>query len=104
MFRQINQNKLGLRPSVYLKFVKENNQESKNIPTIILGNKMDDLNDEDTIYQIEETRLKTIEIFGNIACKSKPSKGRMKGKNIKSNETAFIPLSAKNAFTYMKKH
>jgi len=80
-----------------LKFVNENNQESKDIPTIILGNKMDDLNDEDTIHQIEETRLKIIEIFGCNAWVWGP-----KDTNFESIKTAFIPLSAKNAFTYMK--
>jgi GTPase SAR1 family protein len=69
-----------------LEFVRHNNRESKDVPIIVLGNKMDDLNDEDTIYQIKETCSKIIEIFGGIDEANR----------------AFIPLSAKNAFTYMK--
>jgi signal recognition particle receptor subunit beta len=90
-----------------LEFVRCNNRESKDIPTIVLGNKMDDLNDEDTILQIADTCLKTIEIFGDIECKSvqhventvETKRGTPDGGVI---QTAFIPLSAKNAFIYMK--
>ena len=91
-----------------LEFVQRNNKELKDLPTIILGNKMDDLDDEDTIHQIEETRAKTIEIFGNVDCSSVPGKAKGDGK-VDTNatesdvtKTAFIPLSAKNAFMYMR--
>ena len=47
-----------------LKFVKENNYSKKPIPTIILGNKLDDPKDTDTLTLVKETREKTIEIFG----------------------------------------
>jgi len=91
-----------------LKFVKDNNEKLKNIPTIILGNKLDDLYDDDTIEAIEETRSQIIEIFGNIDYQSIPHEeenvgGSKLGKaNSEESMTAFIPLSAKNAFTYMK--
>jgi len=80
-----------------LKFVKESNEKLKDIPTIILGNKMDDLEDEDNISLIEETRSKAIEIFGTVAegiDEIIASEGAIR--------TAFIPLSAKNAFVYRK--
>ena len=54
-----------------LKFVQQNNFIHKTIPTIIFGNKMDDLNDEGTINLIEETRSKTIEIFKETDCCSR---------------------------------
>ena len=92
-----------------LKFVKSNNQNYKDIPTIVLGNKMDNLNDKDTIHLIEETRAKTIEIFGNVDCKSMPHAIEATDEEVDATDTnqgaaktAFIPLSAKNAFTYMK--
>ena len=94
-----------------LEFVKRNNKEMKDIPTIVLGNKLDDLDDDDTINQIKETRAKTIEIFGNVDCQFVPTKAidtdQIEGDAPTSigNEpmnTAFIPLSAKNAYMYMK--
>ncbi len=90
-----------------LKFVKQNNKEVKDVPTIVLGNKLDDLDDDDTINQIKETRAKTIEIFGNVDCRFVPMKAiEEKVEEAPSDseftKTSFIPLSAKNAFLYMK--
>lgn len=93
-----------------LKFVHSNNKKYKDVPIIVLGNKMDDLRDDDTIHLIEETHSKTIEIFGNVDCKSMPHKiegsddEEVDANNANQGEasTAFIPMSAKNAFTYMK--
>jgi GTPase SAR1 family protein len=93
-----------------LRFVENNNRISKDIPTIVLGNKVDDPNDEDTIHLIEEIRSKTIEVFGNVDYKSMPQnageKEEAKTRENKANKgaakRAFIPLSAKNAFIYMK--
>ena len=48
-----------------LKFVQRNNHHLKRIPTIVLGNKVDDPSDEDTLTLVGETRTKTIEIFGD---------------------------------------
>ena len=81
-----------------LRFVQQNNENSKQIPTIVLGNKMDDFNDEDTINLIEETHSKTIEIFGNVYCSSSP----VPKEGVSTATAAFVPLSAKNAFTYRK--
>lgn len=98
-----------------LKFVRSNNRDLKDIPTIVLGNKVDDFFDEDTIHLIEETYSKTTEIFGNVDCCGWESALNAIGStdevkpttsNCNTNEsvanTAFIPISAKNAFTYMK--
>mmetsp|Transcript_18099 Transcript_18099/g.20273 ORF Transcript_18099/g.20273 Transcript_18099/m.20273 type:complete len:677 (-) Transcript_18099:143-2173(-) len=114
-----------------LKFVHQNNQTLKRIPTIVLGNKVDDPTDEDTLTLVEETREKTIEIFGQ-GCTEKSlqslldaanngnfyageqtkknnqkQKGRNKNKSNKNknsddDEAVFIPISAKNAFIYRK--
>jgi len=92
-----------------IKFVQNNNRTLKDIPTIVLGNKMDDLHDEDTIQLIEETLSKTIEIFGSVDCRFMANKTEdntdetnATDANQSGAKTAFIPLSAKNAFTYMK--
>jgi GTPase SAR1 family protein len=93
-----------------LKFIKRNNDNLKKIPTIILGNKMDDLNDDDTQNLIEETRLKTIEIFGNDCYDCAQFKEEEDGYDNDNDNDAlpsrssavFIPLSAKNAFMYRK--
>ncbi len=88
-----------------LEFVKRNNKEVKDIPTIVLGNKLDDLDDDDTINQIKETRAKTIEIFGNVDCRFVPTNASDTEEVKEDKETfntSFIPLSAKNAYMYMK--
>ena len=93
-----------------LKFVKQNNESIKKIPTIILGNKMDDLTDTDTTDLIKETRNKTIEIFGNHCSEESLQKvlalEKIKDEEHSTNEyavsTVFIPISAKNAFVYRK--
>lgn len=58
---------------------------------------MDDLEDEDTIQLIEETRSKTIEIFGDVDCKFMPDNMNTEetDTNQGATKTAFIPLSAK---------
>ena len=67
---------------------------------------MDDFDDEDTMSLIEETRKKTIEIFGEIDCCSRAEASEEKQEignhTTGRRSTAFIPLSAKNAFTYRK--
>ena len=91
-----------------LKFVHHNNNELKDVPTIVLVNKMDDLYDEGTIHQIEETRLKTVEIFGDVDYRSALHIVEETATSLSGDvaegliTTAFVPLSAKNAFTYMK--
>ncbi|VEU40885.1 unnamed protein product [Pseudo-nitzschia multistriata] len=90
-----------------LKFVQQNNQNTKDIPTIILGNKIDDPDDEDAIALMHETHTKTMEIFGHVDSKYMPHERKTKDNEnnyFGSNETdtAFIPISAKNAFTYRK--
>jgi hypothetical protein len=47
-----------------LKFVQYNNTNLKRIPTIVLGNKVDEPADVDTLTLVGETREKTIETFG----------------------------------------
>lgn len=73
-----------------LKFV-EDNRTRKDIPIIVVANKVDDPNDEDTIQQVKEIRQKTTTILN---AENKPTSTASK--------TAFVPLSAKNAFVYMK--
>ena len=91
-----------------LKFVQKNHQDSKDVPIIIVGNKMDDLDDDDTINQIKETRAKTVEIFGNVDCQFVPTKAiytdQIEGNPPKSIDnkpmnTAFIPSN--NAYLYV---
>jgi GTPase SAR1 family protein len=75
-----------------LKFVKRSNQKYKDVPIIVLGNKMDDLNDEDTIHLMEETRSKTIEIFGNVDCKSMPHTIEATDEEVNANEKKCIHI------------
>ena len=69
-----------------LRFVSDNVREKKDIPVIILGNKIDDPDDEEMLFQVEELRQKVAEVFGGYSpAKSTPQ---------------LIPISAKNAFVY----
>ncbi|KAL3899988.1 MAG: hypothetical protein SGARI_006344, partial [Bacillariaceae sp.] len=47
-----------------LKFVEANNKNKKHIPTIILGNKVDDPDDSEKMVLVEEARAKCVDIFG----------------------------------------
>jgi hypothetical protein len=115
-----------------LKFVQYNNTNLKRIPTIVLGNKVDEPTDVDTLTLVGETREKTIEIFGQ-GCTEKSLQSlldaanngdfyragagaggseqtttknkKKKNKNNDDNDNhgaVFIPVSAKNAFIYRK--
>jgi GTPase SAR1 family protein len=63
-----------------LKFVQHNNTNLKRIPTIVLGNKVDEPNDVDTLTLVGETREKTIEIFGQ-GCTEKSLKSLLDAAN-----------------------
>jgi signal recognition particle receptor subunit beta len=92
-----------------LKFVQANNETKKKIPTIILGNKMDDPNDEEKIALVAETRAEVMKIFGNTCSESSLRTLLTEAKKSgrcdwgKVNDGAiFIPISAMNAFIYKK--
>lgn len=90
-----------------LQFVKTNVQNSKNIPVIILCNKVDDADDEELITLVDEIRSKVEDIFDvtdrNTALTNmiKPS-GRANDeiKDPSNSSPAFLTLSAENAFVY----
>ena len=90
-----------------LKFVKKNNEEGKDIPTIIIGNKMDDPEHKQKLELVRETRQKTIEIFGETC--SEDFLARILGAESKDIDDAglrsgavFVPVSAAYAFVYRK--
>jgi hypothetical protein len=90
-----------------LQFVKDNNTKLKQIPTIILGNKVDDPEDFDNHALVNETREKATEIFG-LACSKELLKELLDiAKNFEydthnTKKAVFIPISAMNAFIYRK--
>jgi GTPase SAR1 family protein len=90
-----------------LKFVKKNNEEEKDIPTIILGNKMDDPEHKQKLELVRETRQKTIEIFGETC--SEDFLARILEAESKDVDdvglrygAVFVPVSAAYAFVYRK--
>jgi GTPase SAR1 family protein len=90
-----------------LKFVKKNNEEDKDIPTIILGNKMDDPEHKQKLELVRETRQKTIEIFGETC--SEDFLARILDAESKDVDdvglrsgAVFVPVSAAYAFVYRK--
>jgi GTPase SAR1 family protein len=90
-----------------LRFVKKNNDEQKDIPTIILGNKVDDPEDSEKQLMVQESRDKVVEIFGD-GCSEKGVKSVLKaakdgeGCTEGKAEATFIPISAMHAFLYRK--
>jgi hypothetical protein len=90
-----------------LKFVQANNRLKKHIPTIILGNKVDDPEDSEKIALVQETRDKAIEIFGP-KCSDAALKELLDVTKsyayVRENTmgAVFIPISAMNAFIYRK--
>jgi len=92
-----------------LKFVNKNNtnKRHRHIPTIILGNKVDDPEDLEGHELVQEAREKTSEIFGP-ACRKDSLKELLDiAKNFEydksnTNKAVFIPISAMNAFIYRK--
>ena len=83
-----------------INFVHSHNQEKKQLPTIIVGNKVDDPDDEEIATLVQQTRDKAVEIFGDGCSKEALStllddiaKGSACCKDA-SKMTAFIPLSA----------
>ena len=90
-----------------LKFVRKNNEEGKDIPTIIIGNKMDDPEHKQKLELVRETRQKTIEIFGETC--SEDFLARILGAESRDMDDAglrsgavFVPVSAAYAFVYRK--
>lgn len=90
-----------------LKFVEENNVEGKGVPTIILGNKMDDPDNEQKLEFVRETRQKTIEIFGEscsqkiLDCILEAKAQGVDNQELRSG-VVFVPVSAAYAFVYRK--
>jgi signal recognition particle receptor subunit beta len=90
-----------------LKFVASNNKKHKHVPTIILGNKVDDPEDREKMVLVKEARTKCTEIFGERCEESALKEILHVAENyayVKENTTGaiFIPVSAMNAFLYRK--
>ena len=88
-----------------LNFVKQNNQTLKEIPTIILGNKVDEPDDPEKMALVLETSEKVQEIFGPSCSEDSLSrllKGKQQSQADKQNLVGpyFIPISAFYAFMY----
>jgi hypothetical protein len=89
-----------------LEFVKSNNNTLKDVPTIILGNKIDDPEDTEKLSLVEETRSKVIEIFGPSCSKSSLDRllatTKEQGSSTEKRDcgAVFVPISAMNAFIY----
>lgn len=89
-------------PTELLKFVEQNNRTLKNVPVIVVANKIDDPYEYDAKEVAEAIYSKTTEIFGNAKRVRMPSdRDHTKGQDKPSKwRTEFVALSAKNAFTY----
>ena len=79
-----------------LKYVSKN----FDVPTIVVANKIDGPNDKEALHQIKELFDLTVDIFENFKRGPSTRNDRPIGKP--KPKTAFVPLSAKNTFAYMK--
>mmetsp|Transcript_19929 Transcript_19929/g.56449 ORF Transcript_19929/g.56449 Transcript_19929/m.56449 type:complete len:672 (+) Transcript_19929:286-2301(+) len=87
-----------------LKFVKENNTKHKDIPIIVVGNKVDNPDDEEQMELVEEVREKVTQVFGS-GCRNAALEAIVRGKGTEHRVdenpfAAFVPISAMHAFVY----
>mmetsp|Transcript_9610 Transcript_9610/g.13423 ORF Transcript_9610/g.13423 Transcript_9610/m.13423 type:complete len:656 (-) Transcript_9610:280-2247(-) len=87
-----------------LEFVKENQDEQKEVPLIILVNKVDDPEDKEVGVLVDEVRVKVEQIF-NVPDRKKQLNAILNTTNMSPQERlkaspAFIPISAENGFLY----
>ena len=80
-----------------LKFVKKNSENQKEIPVIILCNKVDDPEDEEVMALVDEVRQEVQNIFG---VGNSNSRRKKKSSKACAPIPTFIPVSAENAFLY----
>ena len=83
-----------------LQFLKQQNVETKDIPIIILCNKVDNPNDADVLEQVKSMRMEVQRIFG-IGDRKEALERMLAGTllpvSLKPNP-CFIPISSKNEF------
>jgi len=88
-----------------LQFVKDNQDKQKEVPVIILANKVDDPDDEEVMELVKEVRLEVERIF-SVEDREKTLSDILSSKNkanlglVRSASPAFIPISAENGFLY----
>ena len=90
-----------------LEFVKNNTKKIRNIPIIVLGNKVDDPDNVEVAELVDEVRGKVAQIFG-VGCRKRAlddvvaaaKKGRPSANFPATESPIFVPVSARNAFLY----
>ena len=89
-----------------LEFVKDNTEKIRNIPVIVLGNKVDDPDDKEVAGLVGEVRGKVAQIF-DVGCREQAlddviaAAGKGEAARYPAEKSPiFVPLSARNAFLY----
>lgn len=84
-----------------LKFVKDKLATEKDIPVVVLCNKVDDPDHQEIALLVEEVRAKVEEVF-EVNCREAALKELLDSPEDSSDHAwpAFIPISAENAFLY----
>jgi GTP-binding protein EngB required for normal cell division len=92
-----------------LKFVKSNVTSIKDIPVIVLCNKVDDTSDDELMELVSEVQSEVDKIFETRIKRSKVLEKVLDGEKSKlpfnaypASSPAFLPLSAENAFLYRR--
>jgi len=87
--------------ALLLNFVKNNNTSIKEVPVIILSNKVDDPEDEELLGLVGEARAKVEKVFG-VGCRKEALRPILDGSQEHGANLfvspAFIPISAINAY------
>jgi GTPase SAR1 family protein len=83
-----------------LNLVKQNIETCKDIPVIVLCNKVDDFDDEEQMDMVTEARREVEKIF-QIQCRQEALEALLRGDLKTSNQMSpvFIPISAIHAYT-----
>ena len=93
-----------------LEFVRDNAKEQRNIPVIILGNKVDNPDEEEVMELVGEVKSKVEQLFQLKKSSLKDSlnqvlKAAVENLEFKTNHfPVFVPISAENAFLYRTAH
>jgi GTPase Era involved in 16S rRNA processing len=82
-----------------LKFVKTNLKEKKNLPVVILCNKVDDPDDDETAELVSEARAEVEKLFG-VSDRKKALRTLLNSELSPSLVPVFLPISAVNAFIH----
>ena len=83
----------------FLEFLHSNNQEIRDVETIILCNKVDNPSNEDILEVVNELKERVEAIYG-VSDRTEAFQGLLEGATVQDPFPIFLPFSAMHAFIY----